>query len=173
MSHAFVTILADVPAKDIAALRKSIEALGNPAIPRLAEALDDLAAVHFASLSVFEASAGDRGYLVFEFSGDGVVDELLEQLAHRLGADLGPIFAHAEGRGDAPLHDFWRGHVVEIGQTPFTNPGLNFTGTPGLSVARIRRERELVLHLTGVLDTIGHRQASARTSRSDPHATAA
>ena len=155
MSHAFVTILADVPAKDIAALRKSIEALGNPAIPRLAEALDDLAAVHFASLSVFEASAGDRGYLVFEFSGDGVVDELLEQLAHRLGADLGPIFAHAEGRGDAPLHDFWRGHVVEIGQTPFTNPGLNFTGTPGLSVARIRRERELVLHLTGVLDTIG------------------
>jgi deferrochelatase/peroxidase EfeB len=155
VSHAFVTILADVPAKDIAALRKSIEALGNPAIPRLAEVLDDLAAVHFASLNVFEASAGDRGYLVFEFSGDGVVDELLEQLAHRLGADLGPIFAHAEGRGDAPLHDFWRGHVVEIGQTPFTNPGLNFTGTPGLSVARIRRERELVLHLTDVLDTIG------------------
>jgi deferrochelatase/peroxidase EfeB len=155
VSHAFVTIIADVPAKHIAALRTSIEALGNPAIPRLAAALDHLAAVHFASLNVFEASAGDRGYLVFEFSADGVVDELLDRLGNALGADLGPIFAHVEGRGDAPLHEFWRQHVVEVGQTPFTNPGLNFTGTPGLSVARIRRERELVLYLADVFDTIG------------------
>ena len=155
MSHAFVTIIADVPPKDVAALRTSIEALGNPAIPRLAEALDNLAAVHFASLNVFEASAGDRGYLVFEFSADGVVDELLDQLARKLGADLGPIFSHAVGRGDVPLHRFWREHVVEIGQTPFTNPGLNFTGTPGLSVARIRRERELAQYLADILDTIG------------------
>ena len=155
MRHAFVTIIADVAAKDIAALRKSIEALGNPAIPRLAKVLDDLALVHFASLNVFEASAGDCGYLVFEFSGDGVVDELLDQLGHELGADLEPIFAHANGRGHAPLSEFWRGHVVEIGQTPFTNPGLNFTGTPDLSVERIRRERALVLHLAAVLDSIG------------------
>ena len=40
MTHAFVTIIADVPVKDIAALRTSIEALGNPAIPKIAAALD-------------------------------------------------------------------------------------------------------------------------------------
>jgi Dyp-type peroxidase family len=154
MSHAFVTIIANVPAGNIAALRTSIEALGNPAIPRLAATLGDIA-IHFASLNVFEASAGDRGYLVFEFSGDGAADELLQQLSNRLGADLGPIFAGAEGRGEAPLHEFWRGHVVETGQTPFTNPGVNFTGTPGLSVERIRRERDLALHLSDVIDAVG------------------
>ena len=154
MNHAFVTIIADVPVKDIAALRTSIEALGNPAIPDLAEVLDGLGVIHFSSLNVFEASAGDRGYLVFEFSADGDTNELLRLLDQKLGAKLGPIFAHAKGRGDAPLFEFWHEHIVEIGQTPFTNPGVNFTGTPGMSVERIRRERDLALHLTDVLDAI-------------------
>ena len=139
MNHAFVTIIADVPVKDIATLRTSIEALGNPAVPAIAAALDGLAAIHFASLNVFEASAGDRGYLVFEFSGDGIVDELLDHLGDRLGADLDPIFAHADGRGNQPLREFWRGHVLETAQTPLTNPGGNLTGSPGLSVQPIRR----------------------------------
>lgn len=163
MNHAFVTIIADIPVKDIAALRASIEQLGNPAIPHVAAVLDGLGVIHFSSLNVFEASAGDRGYLVFEFSGDGDTDELLRLLAQKLGAEFGPIFAHAKDRGDAPLLAFWRGHVVKIGQTPFTNPGVNFTGTPGLSAERIRRERDLAVHLTQLLDTIGPgRPAAAR-----------
>jgi deferrochelatase/peroxidase EfeB len=155
VNHAFVTIIADVPVKDAAALRTSIEKLGNPAIPHVAAVLDGLGVIHFSSLNVFEASAGDRGYLVFEFSGDGDADELLRLLAQKLGAELGPIFAHAKDRGDAPLLEFWRAHVVKIGQTPFTNPGVNFTGTPDMSVERIRRERDLALHLTLLLDTVG------------------
>src|SRR5262249_19284955 len=131
------------------------EALGNPAVPKIAAALDGLAAIHFASLNVFEASAGDRGYLVFEFSGDGAADDLLDRLGDILGAQFAPIFAHADGYGDVPLREFWRDHIVETGQTPFTNPGVNFTGSPGLSVQRIRRERDLALHLTKLLDTIG------------------
>jgi Dyp-type peroxidase family len=155
MSHAFVTIIADVPVKDIAELRVSIEALGNPAIPNVAAALDGLGVIHFTSLNLFEASAGDRGYLVFEFSGDGDTNELLRQLDQKVGAELGPIFAQAQGRGAAPLFEFWHDHIVETGQTPFTNPGVDFTGTPGLSVERIRRERDLALHLTDVLDAVG------------------
>jgi deferrochelatase/peroxidase EfeB len=155
VNHAFVTIIADVAVKNIAALRTSIEALGNPAIPHVAAVLDGLGAIHFSSLNVFEASAGDRGYLVFEFSGDGDADELLRVLALKLGPELGPIFAQAKDRGDAPLLEFWRRHVVEIGQTPFTNPGVNFTGTPDLSAERIRRERDLAVHLTKLLDAVG------------------
>ncbi len=151
MSHAFVTVIASVPIKDVAALRASIAALGNPANPKLAAALDGLATVHFASLNVFEASAGDRGYLVFEFSGDGASDVLLRQLDERLCADLDPIFSHAGDRGTGSLHEFWTAHIVEVGQSPFANPGVNFTGTPGLSVERIRRERELALHLTDLV----------------------
>jgi deferrochelatase/peroxidase EfeB len=155
VNHAFVTIIADVPVKDIAALRTSIEKLGNPAIPHVAAVLDGLGVIHFSSLNVFEASAGDRGHLVFEFSGDGDAEELLRLLAQKLGAELGPIFAHAKDRGDAPLLEFWRAHVVKIGQTPFTNPGVNFTGTPDMSVERIRRERDLAAHLTQLLDATG------------------
>jgi hypothetical protein len=103
MSHAFVTIIAAVPLKDIAPLRASIEALGNPAVPRLAAALDGLAAIHFASLNVFEASRGDCGHLVFEFSGDGDADDLLRRLDQALGPDLAPVFAHADNRGARPL----------------------------------------------------------------------
>jgi Dyp-type peroxidase family len=175
VNHAFVTIIADVPVKDIAALRASIEALGNPAIPQVAAVLDGLGLIHFSSLNVFEASAGDRGYLVFEFSGDGDADELLRLLAQKLGAELGPIFAHAKDRGDAPLLQFWRGHVVKTGQPPFTNPGVNFTGSPDLSAERIRRERDLAVHLADLLDAIGpgrpavaHIEAIRKQLRSDP-----
>jgi deferrochelatase/peroxidase EfeB len=157
LSHALVTIIAAVPSKDIASLRTSIAALGNPAIARLAAALGGLNVIHFASLNVFEASAGGRGHLVFEFSGDGSAEELLRLLDQQLGADLGPVFAHAEDRGAAPLLDFWRSHIVETGQTLLANPGLGFAGTPGLSVERIRRERGLALHLADLLHRLALR----------------
>ena len=149
MSHAFVTIIAAVPAEDIAALRASIEALGNPANKPLAAALDALGTIHFASLNVFEASAGDRGHLVFEFSGDGEPATLLKELDTRLGKELAPIFARARDRGTKPLHAFWQAHVVEAGYKPFANPGVNFSGTPGLSVQRIRREHALAQYVGG------------------------
>jgi deferrochelatase/peroxidase EfeB len=175
VNHAFVTIIADVAVKDIAALRASIEKLGNPAIPQVAAVLDGLGVIHFSSLNVFEASAGDRGYLVFEFSGDGDADEVMRVLAQKFGADLASIFAHAKDRGDAPLLQFWRAHVVKTGQTPFTNPGVNFTGTPDMSAERIRRERDLARHLTDALDAIGpgrpalqRLDALRRQLRSDP-----
>src|SRR4051812_13851240 len=155
VSHAFVTIIADVAASDIAQLRASIDALGNPARPQIAAVLDRLGSIPFTSLNVFEASAGDRGHLVFEFSGDGDPDELLRRLADQLGAELGPIFAFASRRGSDSLLGFWRAHRVEVGQTPFTNPGVCFTGSPGLSAERIRRERDLARHLAGILDAIG------------------
>ena len=163
MSHAFVTIIATVPLKDITPLRAMIAALGNPAVPRLGVALDALAAIHFASLNVFEASAGDRGHLVFEFSGDGDADDLLRRLDQALGADLAPIFAHADDRGARPLAEFWRANAVATGQTLLANPGINFTGTPGLSVERIRREHALAGHVANVLlQPVAHMPARAQ-----------
>ncbi len=151
MSHAFVTIIAAVPVDKIAALRASIEALGNPAKLSLKSELDAIGTVHFASVNVFPASAGDRGHLVFEFSGDGAPDDLLTLLAGKLSADLGPIFAQASDRGSASLYEFWKSRMVSVGQSPFANPGVNFTGTPGFSVERIRREGALAAHLTALL----------------------
>ena len=154
MRQMFATIVAFLPAERVASTRSLIDALGNPANPRMAKALDELGRVHFASLNVFEASAVDRGILVFEFSADGKADqtdELLKALDDRLGADLAAIFAVAEDRGKAPLHAFWATHAVKVSQRPFGNPGLEFSGTPGLSVDRIRRERDLVRHIAALL----------------------
>ena len=152
VSHAFVTIIADVPAGNVASLRASIEALGNPAIPRLARRARTDIAIHFASLNVFEASAGDRGHLVFEFSADGIVDELLGQLGDKLGAVSVRSSLTPKAAATRRCTSSGAGMSSSVGQTPFTNPGVNFTGTPGLSVERIRRERDLGLRLTDALD---------------------
>src|SRR5262245_34295981 len=114
-------------------------------------ALNEMAAIHFASINVFEASDGVHGHLVFEFSGDGEGDGLLEKIDQRLSATLDPIFADAVDRGAQPLLSYWRSHVVTTGQSLFSNPGVNFTGTPGLSVRRIHRERDLAAHLAALL----------------------
>jgi deferrochelatase/peroxidase EfeB len=151
MSHAFVTVIAAVPVQQIDTVRSAIEALGNPAAPPIRTALDAMGVIHFASLHVFAASAGDRGHLVLEFSGDGSADHLLHELDRVLGHHLGPIFSHAVDRGTASLGEFWKAHLVNVGQTPFSNPGLNFSGVPGLSVARIHREHALFRHVASVL----------------------
>lgn len=151
MTHSFVTIIAAVPVDRIAAVRTQIEVWGNPASGAVAAALDAMQKIHFASLNVFEASAGDRGHLVFEFSGDGSRDDLLDKLATALEPSLAPIFDASVGRGSTSLLDFWKAHVVSTGQSLLVNPGLDFTGSPGLSVERIRRERDLARHLTAQL----------------------
>jgi deferrochelatase/peroxidase EfeB len=153
MSHSFTTIISFVPIAEVSSIRAAIETLGNPAGPTYRAALDRIGCVHFASLNVFEASRGDRGVLVFELSSDGTRDEALKSLAGDtdLGPALATIFAKATDRGSAPLEKFWRLHAVEVSQTPWANPGLVFSGTPGLSVERIRRERALAEHLTGLV----------------------
>ena len=151
MNHVFTTIIASVAPHRIAGLRADIEVLGNPADAPMASALDAIGRIHFASLNVFPASTGDRGHLVFEFSGDGPRDGLLDLLADKLGPFLTPIFDAAADRGAASLAAFWKAHIVTTGQSLFANPGVDFSGTPGLSVVRIKRERELTAHLTTLL----------------------
>jgi hypothetical protein len=151
-----VTIIAPIKGENIAEARRRIEALGNPAVPAVAgeiEAVADAhpgAAIHFASLNVFDASAGG-GHLVLEFSADGDAGAVLTALAGRLDHWLTPVFALASDRGSGPLDRYWRSHVVTVGQGFFDNIGVVFAGTPGLSVARIRRESSLVARVTELL----------------------
>lgn len=151
MSHAFVTVIAAIPATRIEAVRGAIAALENPAEQPVIAALNEMARIHFASLNVFEASDGIHGHLVFEFSGDGAESELLEKLDRELSPALSPIFAEAADRGTGPLLAYWKSHAVRVGQSWFANPGVNFSGTPGLSVQRIHRERDLVAQVAGLL----------------------
>ena len=150
MAQSFVTIIAAVPVARIDAVRAEIEALGNPAAPALAEALAD-SDLHFASLNVFRASAGDRGHLVLEFSGDGEAKALIQAISNRLSAPLTRVFRFAQGRGQAAIETFLAAHSVEVGAGLFANPGICFAGTPGMSVERIRQEAALASHLADEL----------------------
>jgi len=146
VSHAFVTVIAAIPADRIATTRALIasDAVTKP----LTAVLTELQIIHFASINVFEASDGIHGHLVFEFSGDGAADDLLEKIDQRLSPNLDPVFAAAVDRGSQPLLAYLKSHVVPVGQSWFGNPGVNFTGTPGFSVKRIHRERDLAAHIT-------------------------
>ncbi|HEX7760296.1 MAG TPA: hypothetical protein VF459_12390, partial [Caulobacteraceae bacterium] len=154
MSQTFVTVIASVPFARIDEVRAAIQAFGNPAIDDIAEHLHD-SGLHFASLNVFEASAGDRGHLVLEFSGDGEARALIASVAQRMAAELTAAFAFADDRGRGPLASYLAGKTVPVGAGLLSNPGLCFSGTPGMEVGRIRQEAGLARRLTAILTEAG------------------
>jgi deferrochelatase/peroxidase EfeB len=157
VSHTLVTIICPVAQDNVERARALIEALGNPAVERVHTAFEAVAhepgdlAIHFASLTVFPATAGG-GHLLFEFSADGPRDSLIAALATHLGPLVQDAYALAADRGSAPLAGYWTSHIVEVGQGFFDNAGVVFAGTPGLSVRRIRQELALREHLKTLVE---------------------
>ena len=153
MSHALVTIISRIPEERVDAARRLVDALGNPASAPVQAAFEAVGAengelgIHFSSATLFPATAGG-GHLVFEFSGDGNDEALIRSLAIHVGPYIGPAFDMAADRGSEPLDRYWASHRVTAGQRFFDNPGVLFAGTPGLSVTRIRAERDLRARLT-------------------------
>ena len=144
MEHSLVTVITSVRLRDIDKVRKLIKALGNPAVQQVRDDLENgVLRFHFLSLNVFEASARDQGHLVLEFSGDGDPYNLLNALAARAGSKLGPIFGFPANAPAYVLSGFWASKRVQVGQGPFSNPGLGFCGTPAMSVSRICKEAKL------------------------------
>jgi len=166
VNHTLVTIICPVAADDVERARGLIGALGNPAIEQTNAAFEAVAnepgdlAIHFASLTVFPASDGG-GHLLFEFSADGPRDALIAALAKHLGPLVGDAYSLAADRGNAPLADYWKAHIVEVGQGFFDNAGVAFAGTPGLSVRRIRQELALREHLKALVEENGEQFTSA------------
>ena len=162
MSQSLVTIISKVLPENFERARDLAESLGNPASPSIVTAFEAIAQqpggleVHFSSINVFPASSGG-GHLVFEFSAEGDRDALISALGTNLDPHVGALFALAADRGRDPLDAYWRSHVAPVGQGFFANPGVVFSGTPGLSVARIRAERELRNYLDLAVDKRGRR----------------
>ena len=154
MSHALVTIIAPIDAAALATLPADISALGNPAQPGIRARLDTRdgdAGTHFMSLHAIPAGAGSGGHLVLEFSADGDEDALA-RVAGALAAELEDIFSRAaDWRPGGPLLAYLRAHRVRVGYGLFSHPGITYAGTPGMSVGRIVRERDLAKQLTTLL----------------------
>ena len=147
MSQALVTIIAPLALERVEEAEAAIDALGNPARTEIAEALgkheDAEHGTHFASLHAFKSQDGKRAYIAFEFSADGPEDSALARIDRQIGEHLRRVFMLANDWSDRDLVAYLKSHRVAVGCGWFSNPGLVFSGTPGLTVGRIQREAKL------------------------------
>ncbi|WP_407520397.1 Dyp-type peroxidase [Methylobacterium oryzisoli] len=118
---------------------------------RIREALHDKG-VHFLSITVVRGDGTEPTHLVLEISADGGPDDAYAAVAANLEAWITPILHTARITLRGPLQDFLAGHRVRTGQGLLQVAGLDFCGTPGLSVARIKQEWDLARKLRDVLD---------------------
>jgi deferrochelatase/peroxidase EfeB len=155
MSQALVTIIAPLALDRVGAAEVAIDALGNPARADIRAALDKHEdaehGTHFASLHAFRSQDGKRAYLVFEFTADGPEDDALARIDRQVGEHLRPVFALASDWRNGDLPAYLKRHRVTVGCGWFSNPGLLFAGTPGLTVGRIQREGKLGAYVGAIV----------------------
>src|SRR5450432_523999 len=169
-SNALVTIIAPLALDRVSDAEAAIDALGNPARPDIAAALDATdkpdgeLGTHFASLHALRSPDGQRAYLVLEFSADGTQDQALARIVTATGVCLRPVFMLASDWRDAgELLAYLRSHLVALGCGWTANPGVVFAGTPNMTVGRIRREHKLAAHIATLLKpNSGHVNATTQ-----------
>ena len=158
---------------------------GNRPLAAIEQALDAAGFVHFMSITVVEPRCPAenaapvekkglfrrpaRSHLLIEISADGGTDEALMSLsqATNVGLQLKQILAAANvALGDEPLGAYLvRRHRV-ISDSWGGMLGQVFTGSPGLTVTRIRQEADLAERISGLVEQWNScpmwRQSSAR-----------
>ena len=155
MTQALVTIIAPIAVDRVPEAEAAIDVLGNPARPDIQTALGaatDGQSTHFASLHAIRSADGARGHIVLEFSADGTEDAAVRRIASAIGESLRAVFMIASDWSSGPdLADYLLKHRVAVGSGWFANPGVVFAGTPGTTVGRIRRERDLAKEVVDLL----------------------
>lgn len=155
MDHSFLTFAIPIAPEDRGPIEDALDAMGNPAGKPVRDALRQSLIVHFMSSSVVPGDARNPDIWVIEMSTDGAIDDALELFdtpgsgLHDLFFD---IFRRAGMQSDSPSA-FLKNHMVTTGQGLLDTPGLNFSGTPGMSVGRIRAEWKFARLLRDQFDT--------------------
>jgi deferrochelatase/peroxidase EfeB len=154
MIHSMLTVA--VPFDE--ALAKDVEGflddIGNPVRASTRSRLDDAELMHFMSINVIHGDERSSAFIVMEFSADGAAPSVYERIAVTLDEELTGLFECARISLDgAPMTDFLARHQHNVGQGWFSTPGLNFDGSPEMSVSRIRKEAALAKRVGDLLDT--------------------
>ncbi|MEO1161672.1 MAG: hypothetical protein AAFW74_14685, partial [Pseudomonadota bacterium] len=142
MSHTFLTIAVPFDTGKTDSVNAKLDSYGNP-VSRTTRKLFDDSSVHFMSVNVLPADkdSGHGAFIVIETSQDGNKQAVVEDLAKRLHDPLREIFAVAGHTvSETGLADFLTEHSHDTGLGLLRTPGLNHTGTPGMTVRRINRE---------------------------------
>lgn len=153
MTQAFATVIVPIEAALAEDVDKKLDALGNPARPDVADKLNTAAFVHFMSMIVVPARERERtAHLVIEVSADGHAPAALARLARCIPDTLSDVLqaaGHAVGREQlGPVLESCRWDTG-IGWPALA--GMPFSGTPGMSVERIRKEDTLARKIRDLL----------------------
>ena len=151
MTHSWVTIAIPMESARTAATRAELRKMDNPASREVRDALKQDLKIHFMSTGVIAGDPGQPSHLVIEASSDLPPDATIALLARVLAPWYGPAFAAAGIKGDPAAA--MRAHHVKTGQGLLDHPGLDFTGSPGMSVKRIRDEWDLARGIRDLFDT--------------------
>jgi len=156
MTQVMITIVAPLNPADLEMADAAIDRLGNPAATAIRTRLDVLdgdLGVHFMSLHALPSFTPGRAHLVLEFSADGDTARAIGQIVAAIGVELATVFALAKDwRGD-DLAAYLTHRVVDAGYNLGQTPGLAHTGSPGMTVGRIRREAALAAKIDAMLAT--------------------
>ena len=153
MTHALATVVVPFPTSRAAAVEACLNRFGNPAGPAIAAPLDKTQFVHFMSMTVVHGDP--EAHLVVEMSADGTVEAALDRLASALAEPLRALLdATGVPLGRNSLADFLLKRHVPVGQGWFSNPGLNYDGTPGMTVERINKEARLATAAALLVDRL-------------------
>lgn len=155
MQHAFVTVAIPFQAERAAAVEAYLDELGNPPTEAVRQKLDDAGFIHFMSMWVVEGDGSAPNHIIIEANADGTVEEVTAKLAGTMEPELSVLLDKAGiDRGQESLAKFLAAHHQGVGQGWFSTPGVNFDGTPQLTVGQIRREAELAHDVTEMLDSL-------------------
>ena len=152
--HSWVTIAVPFDARRSNEVRNVLRTMGNPANEDLRSALRSSLSIHFVSAGVIERPGERQAHLLVEASSDLSASNTVELLASALSEWLIPAFS-AAGLRDIPSIIMSR-HIIRTGQGLLSTPGLNFTGTPGMTVKRIRDEWALAREIRDLIDAKNH-----------------
>ncbi|MEX2697106.1 Dyp-type peroxidase [Rhizobium mongolense] len=108
--------------------------------------------VHFMSITVVRGDVGEPTYLVFEMSVDGEPQHAFDTIGTTLTSCVSQILSVAGIESKGSLSLLLGSHHVRTGQGLFDVPGLDFCGTPGMTVTRIKREYLLARELRSYFD---------------------
>ncbi len=155
MAHAFISIFIPFDRKFIADVKSALIRMGNPA--SRTQSFDIRSklrntGVHFTSGTIIPDNDGLQ-YILLEISADGSADDVINTYAEKLSDELSDIFTAAGLTfRKSKLPEFLTRHRVKSGQGLFDLPGLNFTGTPEMTVERIKSERDLAREIRKYFD---------------------
>lgn len=170
MSHAFVTIVVPFPAECALKVNDELDRYGNPS-GALYDAFRDrllkggAGCVHFMSIVVVPAERQGRiAHLVIEASADGAPRDVIRRLSEDIAVELRDILGQTLKGPDpgASLERFLERHRQEFRPAIGRHSGLDFTGTPDMSVTRIHHEAAFACHVRAILDTMGPASAYSK-----------